>query len=131
MATRFIGNATIRITYHDEGDYRGTVSADGHVHHFSGLHDPPSAVLTFGADSPEAYDRMASAAVSFAVASAEEPTFTPCRGCDRLSVLGSDHACIEVIAAKREVAYAIEDAAAAGLTPEGDGYYVRRKREAV
>lgn len=66
MATRYIGNAVIRISYRDAGDYSGTVSVPGSatVWYFGGLR-PPMLGFDVGYDSPVAYDRMASAAVSF------------------------------------------------------------------
>lgn len=67
MATRYIGDAVVRIAYHDSGDYRGTVSAGGHAWRFSDLHAPKvgGAANRFGYDSPEAYDEQAAAAVAF------------------------------------------------------------------
>ncbi len=65
MATRYIGDAVIRITYRDRGDYAGTVCAPGRrCWHFENLWPPQ--VMTFGpVDSPRAYDEMAASAVSF------------------------------------------------------------------
>lgn len=76
MARRYIGNAVIDIEYHDRGTrgyYRGYVSAGEHVWHFDHLYPasagyrPGNAGLGEGValDSPEAYDKMAAAAVSF------------------------------------------------------------------
>ena len=67
MARRYIGDATIRIAYHDEGDYRGTVSAGGRTWHFRDLHAPRmgGAANRHGYDSPEAYDEQAASAVVF------------------------------------------------------------------
>jgi len=70
MARRYIGDAIIYITYHDDGDYRGSivvVKEDGPVvWKFKGLH---ASAIGFGPgvayDSPEAYDQMARAAVVF------------------------------------------------------------------
>jgi hypothetical protein len=65
MAKRYIGSATITITYHDDDSYKGTVSANGTVWKFDDLHAPHIG-FNFASDSSEAYDRMACAAVSFA-----------------------------------------------------------------
>lgn len=65
MANRFIGSLIVTISYNDAGDYRGTVRVDGGPSwRFRDLHAPASG-FNFASDSPEAYDRMASAAVSF------------------------------------------------------------------
>ena len=69
MATRYIGDAVIRIRYRDCGDYAGSVSAGGHVWHFDRLYVPPGgfgAGIAYGSD--RAYDEMAAAAVRFAAA---------------------------------------------------------------
>lgn len=66
MAKRYIGDAVVTITYHDAGDYRGTVSAGGHSWRFSDLHAPKmghGGGIAY--DSPEAYDSMAASAVTF------------------------------------------------------------------
>ena len=67
MAKRMIGSATVRITYNDAGDYRGTVSVGGGlVWRFDGLMAPPIGHgVGVAYDSIKAYDRMAEAAVSF------------------------------------------------------------------
>lgn len=67
MATRYIGSAVVRIQYHDSGDYRGTVRADGHTWAFRDLHAPRmgGAANTHGYDSSEAYDEQAASAVAF------------------------------------------------------------------
>lgn len=73
MATRYIGDAKITITYRDRGDYAGTACVPvGRSHkekrcwRFDGLRAP---AVGFGPgiayDSPEAYDEMAESAVSF------------------------------------------------------------------
>jgi hypothetical protein len=63
MARRYIGDAVITITYHDAGDYRGTIRANGKAWRFRDLRAP--VCFSLASDSPEAYDRMAAAAVSF------------------------------------------------------------------
>lgn len=67
MAKRYIGDAVVRIVYHDEGDYRGTISAGGRVWPFRDLRAPRmgGAANCYGYDSPEAYDEQAASAVSF------------------------------------------------------------------
>ena len=65
MAKRYIGDAVITIEYHDSGDYRGTVRAGNHAWRFDDLH-APRAGFSHAYDSPEAYDKMAGSAVSFA-----------------------------------------------------------------
>lgn len=67
MAKRYIGNAVVRIAYHDDGTYRGTVSVDGgYVWRFGELRPAP---VGFGPgvayDSSAAYDSMAASAVGF------------------------------------------------------------------
>ena len=64
MARRYIGDAVVTITYHDAGDYRGTVRAGGYSWKFDEL-NAPAAGFSFASDSPEAYDKMAASAVSF------------------------------------------------------------------
>lgn len=71
MATRYIGDATIRISYLDDGTYAGTVSVKRRsgeklVWKFDELR-PPQIGHGRGIayDSPKAYDRMAGSAVSF------------------------------------------------------------------
>lgn len=110
MAKRYIGDAVIRIEYHDAGDYRGTVSAGGHVWRFANLHAPlighgPGV----GYDSPEAYDSMAASAVSFG-----SYYTTHNRGDD----------CPEW-APPSEVADAIQEATQCDMTDQGD-YLIRR-----
>lgn len=63
MARRYIGDAVIVITYHDDGDYRGTVSTGGYSWRFRDLHAPPFLDVPY--DSSAAYDKMAASAVSF------------------------------------------------------------------
>ena len=66
MAKRYIGDAVVTITFHDSGDYRGTVSANGKTWRFSDLHAPAvghGAGIAY--DSSEAYDSMAASAVAF------------------------------------------------------------------
>ncbi len=65
MAKRRIGDAIVRIVYHDAGDYRGTVSAGEHVWRFADLCAPCGFGSGVAYDSPEAYDAMAESAVSF------------------------------------------------------------------
>lgn len=66
MAKRYIGDAVVTITYHDEGDYRGTVSVKGYRWRFDQLRAPAVGLGSGVAyDSPIAYDKMAAAAVSF------------------------------------------------------------------
>jgi hypothetical protein len=68
MPKRFIGNAVVEIRYRGNiagrDEYTGNVRAGPHVWKFQSLFAPQSG-FTFGYDSPEAYDRMAEAAVSF------------------------------------------------------------------
>src|ERR1700678_2363160 len=65
MAKRYIGDAVITIEYHDSGDYRGTVRAGNHAWRFDDLHAPAMG-FSHAYDSPEAYDKMAGSAASFA-----------------------------------------------------------------
>lgn len=71
MATRYIGDAVVKITYDDRTDaYKGTVSAGGYTWRFDGLHNPPAGIFTknrqrVGVDHPLAYDAAAASAVSF------------------------------------------------------------------
>lgn len=66
MAKRYIGSAVITVTYHDQGDYRGTVKAEGKTWSFRDLHAPRMGHGRGVAyDSAEAYDSMAASAVSF------------------------------------------------------------------
>jgi hypothetical protein len=66
MAKRYIGDAVIRIAYHDEGDYRGTISAGGKCWRFRDLKAPAIGHgAGVGYDSSKAYDEMASSAVGF------------------------------------------------------------------
>ncbi len=77
MARRYIGDTTIYIQYHDDGDYRGSIvvyrcpcgckdAGAPMVWNFRNLHAPS---IGFGPgvayDSPEAYDQMAKSAASF------------------------------------------------------------------
>jgi hypothetical protein len=64
MAIRYIGDAVIRITYRDCGDYAGTVTANGHTWRFADLHAPRCG-FQFAYDSPRAYDEMARSATTF------------------------------------------------------------------
>jgi hypothetical protein len=64
MAKRYIGDAVVTITYHDAGDYRGTVRVGNHSWAFDDLHAPAGGIR-FAYDSPEAYDMMAASAVGF------------------------------------------------------------------
>ena len=68
MPRRFIGDAVVDIHYrgHIAGrdEYTGHIKAGGRVWKFDSLFPPPAG-FRFGYDSPEAYDRMAEAAVSF------------------------------------------------------------------
>lgn len=117
MATRYIGEAVIRIAYHDSGDYRGTISAGGHVWRFADLYAPriPTAGHVGSAgvayDSSAAYDEMAASAIAFA-------SYYTSRN------RGDD---VPEWAPPAEVADAIESAALAGMAEEG-GYEVRRSR---
>ena len=65
MAKRYIGDAVVTITYHDSGNYRGTIQVGKHTWKFDDLHAPAMG-FRFAYDSPEAYDTMAESAVSFA-----------------------------------------------------------------
>lgn len=70
MATRYVGDATVRIQYHEtrgnQTEYRGTVTAGGKSWAFDGLCAPAAGFgAGVGYDSPEAYDSMAGAAVAF------------------------------------------------------------------
>lgn len=66
MAVRYIGDAVIRITYRDRGDYAGSVCVGKKCWHFDELYAP---MIGHGSgvayDSSIAYDRMAAAAVGF------------------------------------------------------------------
>jgi hypothetical protein len=67
VATRYIGDAVVRITYRDQGDYAGSVCAPGRrCWSFTDLR-PPAVGFGGGVayDSPEAYDEMATSAVTF------------------------------------------------------------------
>lgn len=66
MAKRYIGDAVVTIAYHDSGDYRGSVKVGRHTWAFRDLHAPPAGHRKgVSYDSPEAYDSMAAAAVTF------------------------------------------------------------------
>jgi hypothetical protein len=68
MPKRFIGDAVVEIRYigHIAGrdEYVGNVRAGCCVWKFDSLY-APSAGFSFGYDSPQAYDHMAEAAISF------------------------------------------------------------------
>lgn len=68
MPKRFIGDAVVEIRYsgHISGrdEYAGSVRAGHCVWKFDSLYAPPAG-FNFGYDSPQAYDRMAEAAISF------------------------------------------------------------------
>jgi hypothetical protein len=63
-AKRYIGDAVVTVSYHDDGDYRGTVKAGGQTWRFRDLQAPKMG-FRFASDSPDAYDAMAASAVSF------------------------------------------------------------------
>ena len=67
MAIRYSGNATIRVTYRDSGDYACSVSVAGRSV-WSGTVGAPASGFGPGVayDSPEAYDSTARAALAFA-----------------------------------------------------------------
>ena len=67
MADRYSGNLKISVVYDDRGFYRTAVSREGRVL-WRGRVRPPAAGFGRGVayDSPEAYDRTAHAALSFA-----------------------------------------------------------------
>jgi hypothetical protein len=70
MAKRYIGDAIVTVEYAGESpdgrsQYRGTIRAGGHTWPFSDLGSPVGGFPT-GGTSPEAYDKMAASAVSFA-----------------------------------------------------------------
>jgi len=113
MARRYIGNAVVTITYHDAGDYRGTISAGGHHWRFDELR-APAAGLPFTYDSPEAYDKMAASAVSFG-----SYYTTHNRGSDTPEW-----------APPAEVADAISDATGWATDEEGKGLYEVRRSPA-
>jgi hypothetical protein len=108
MAKRYIGNAVVTIAYHDDGDYRGTVSAGGYTWRFSELH-PPRIGFKFAYDSPEAYDEMAASAVSFGSYYDSERPDDP----------------------SEEVASAIGDAAAWAQDDRGEYEVLRKPRRAT
>jgi hypothetical protein len=68
MPKRFVGSAVVEIRYlgHVAGrdEYAGSIRAGGQVWKFDSLYSPPAG-FRHGYDSPEAYDRMSEAAVSF------------------------------------------------------------------
>jgi hypothetical protein len=66
MATRYSGEAVIRVAYTDAGDYRCTVSCGGHSETFTVV--APAAGFGAGVayDAPRAYDATARAALAFA-----------------------------------------------------------------
>lgn len=110
MAKRYIGDAIITIQYRDRGDYAGTIRAGGHTWHFEDLYAPAGG-LPFAYDSPEAYDKMAAAAVSFG-----SYYTTHNRGSDTPEW-----------APPAEVADAIEEATAWATDEEGKGLYEVRR----
>lgn len=67
MATRYSGEIKINVLYRDQGDYRAVVT-DAKRNRWSGFIRPAPA--GFGRDvaydSPQAYDEIASSALSFA-----------------------------------------------------------------
>ena len=67
MAKRYSGKAVITVLYQDRGDYKATV-AIGKRNVWSGRIGAPASGFGRGIayDSPTAYDRTASAALSFA-----------------------------------------------------------------
>lgn len=67
MATRYSGNATIRMVYQDSGDYACTVSVAGR-NVWTGTVGAPAVGFGDGIayDSPDAYDETARAALAFA-----------------------------------------------------------------
>lgn len=66
MATRYIGDAVVRIAYRDRGDYAGSICAGKKCWRFSELNPAPAGFGSSAAyDSPEAYDSMAASAASF------------------------------------------------------------------
>jgi len=116
MARRYIGNATIYIQYHDDGDYRGSVVVFDGYHKAWKFRDLRPAVVGFGPgiayDSSEAYDQMAQTAVNFG--SYYSASKTACN-------LHFKHE-----EEKEEVAAAIREATVIALRE--DGYEVRRSR---
>lgn len=67
MATRYIGNAKLAVTYDDRaGQYKVAISARG-KHLSTQYVRPPNAHRGYGVDNPKAYDEAASAAASFEV----------------------------------------------------------------
>lgn len=64
-AKRYIGDAIVTIEYQDDDTYSGKIQAGGKTWKFDELR-APRAGLSFASDSPEAYDKMAQSAVSFA-----------------------------------------------------------------
>ncbi len=68
MATRYIGDAVVRIEYVGEEDgrsmYKGTVRAGKKTWRFSDLGSPVGG-FRFASDHPRAYDAMAASAVAF------------------------------------------------------------------
>lgn len=115
MAKRYIGEAVVRIQYHDAGDYRGTVSANGHVWRFAELRAPACGFGPgIGYDSSTAYDEMAASAVSFGAYYT-----THNRGDD-----------LPDWAPPAEVADAIDAATSCEMDDQGN-YTVRRSRHAT
>jgi len=67
MATRYSGNLRITCTYRDRGDYKCTVTPHGGKAHTVFVNPPASGYGPgISYDSPEAYDRVAHAAIAFA-----------------------------------------------------------------
>jgi hypothetical protein len=73
MATRYSGNATIRIHFTEMDDYGVSISAGGR-NVYRGTVGAPAVGFGPGVayDSSEAFDETARAALSFAIAEAEE-----------------------------------------------------------
>lgn len=67
MAIRYSGNATIRLTYRDQGDYKVTIAVGGR-NVWRGAVGAPASGFGEGIayDGPEAYDATARAALAFA-----------------------------------------------------------------
>ena len=65
MATRYIGDAVIRITYRGGDTYIGSVCVGKKCWRFDDLNAARVGFGDHAYDSPEAYDKMAASAVSF------------------------------------------------------------------
>ena len=75
MALRYSGDLQIRVTYQDRGDYKASVTTlRGPSRRWSGYVSPAPAGFGRGVayDSPQAYDEIAHAALSFAAYSDED-----------------------------------------------------------